>query len=50
MREAIIQKLAQITFTLLPYSKDPTPKRLEHVDGRDIDVTRIDESAIGGGL
>ncbi len=30
VREAIIQKLARIKFTLLPYSRDSEPKRLEH--------------------
>ena len=35
VREAIIQKLAQIQFTLLPYSRDAEPKRLEHIDLRD---------------
>ena len=31
VRETLIQKLGQITFTFLPYSRDPQPKRLEHV-------------------
>jgi len=30
VREALIQKLATIRFTLVPYSRDPQPKRLEH--------------------
>ena len=30
VREALIQKLAQIHFTLVPYSRDPMPQRLEH--------------------
>ena len=34
VREALIQKLASINFTLVPYSRDPVPKRLEHVDAR----------------
>ncbi len=35
VREALIEKLRRVRFTLIPYSKDPTPKRLEHVDSRD---------------
>lgn len=35
VREAIIDKLRRVRFTLIPYSKDPSPKRLEHVDSRD---------------
>jgi len=31
VREALIEKLATIRFTLVPYSKDSAPKRLEHV-------------------
>ena len=34
VREAIIQKLMNIQFTLVPYSRDPMPKRLEHADAR----------------
>jgi membrane protease subunit HflC len=34
VREAVVQKLSEITFELVPYSKDPAPKRLEHVDRR----------------
>jgi SPFH domain/Band 7 family protein len=34
VREALIEKLRRVRFTLIPYSKDPTPKRLEHVDSR----------------
>jgi len=30
VREAIIDKLRRVKFTLIPYSKDPSPKRLEH--------------------
>lgn len=50
VREAIINKLMDITFTLVPYSRDPAPKRLEHVDGRPTDAMRVDESVLGGGL
>ena len=35
VREALIEKLQTIEFTLVPYNRDPTPKRLEHVDSRD---------------
>jgi len=34
VREALIEKLRRVRFTLIPYSKDPTPKRLEHIDAR----------------
>jgi len=30
VREALIKKLLRIQFTLVPYSKDPAPSRLEH--------------------
>ena len=30
----LIEKLRRVRFTLIPYSKDPSPKRLEHVDAR----------------
>ena len=32
VREALIQKLSNIHFTLVPYSRDPEPKRLEHTN------------------
>ncbi|MFT5048778.1 MAG: regulator of protease activity HflC (stomatin/prohibitin superfamily) [Chlamydiales bacterium] len=48
VREAIIQKLRDITFTLVPYSRDPMPKRLEHMDARGKD-TMIDETSMNGG-
>lgn len=34
VREALIDKLTQIRFTFVPYSRDPAPQRLEHVDDR----------------
>ncbi len=34
VREALIEKLSRISFTLVPYSRDPMPKRLEHSDAR----------------
>ena len=45
VREAIVEKLRQIEFTLLPYSRDPQPRRLEHTE---TNASRIDESAFGG--
>ncbi len=33
VREALIKKLQTINFTLVPYSRDPAPKRLEHDEG-----------------
>jgi membrane protease subunit HflC len=33
VREALIAKLANIRFTLVPYNRDPSPKRLEHMNG-----------------
>ena len=48
VREAVIRKLMEVTFTLVPYSRDPEPKRLEHSDARGRD-TMIDEDAAGGG-
>lgn len=30
VREALIEKLASIRFSFMPYSRDPSPKRLEH--------------------
>jgi len=43
VREAIVQKLANIRFTLVPYSRDAQPERLEHVDARN------DEAVLSGG-
>ncbi len=33
VREALIQKLLGVKFTLVPYSRDPSPQRLEHSGG-----------------
>ena len=30
VREALIRKLNSIRFSLVPYSRDPAPRRLEH--------------------
>lgn len=48
VREAIIEKLLGVTFTLLPYSRDSEPKRLEHIDARGGMESLIDEAHIGG--
>lgn len=48
VREALIEKLLSITFTLIPYSRDPQPKRLEHIDGRGGVETMLDDSITGG--
>jgi len=48
VREAIIQKLASIQFTLIPYNRDSAPKRLEHIDARGPDSHLVDEASIGG--
>ncbi len=45
VREAIVEKLLSIEFTLLPYSRDPAPRRLEHLDSAN---TRLDDSVLGG--
>ncbi|MFT5154545.1 MAG: hypothetical protein ACI841_004553, partial [Planctomycetota bacterium] len=47
VREALIKKLASISFTLVPYSRDPVPKRLEHV-GATGSATLVDETAREG--
>jgi len=33
VREALIEKLRTVRFTLVPYSRDPAPQRLEHEGG-----------------
>ncbi|MFT7485453.1 MAG: hypothetical protein ACI9F9_001303 [Candidatus Paceibacteria bacterium] len=33
VREALIDKLSSIRFSLIPYSRDPMPQRLEHTGG-----------------
>jgi regulator of protease activity HflC (stomatin/prohibitin superfamily) len=50
VREAIIKKLLAIQFTLMPYSRDASPTRLEH-SGDPVEREReVVPSAIGGGL
>ncbi|MDP6739111.1 MAG: SPFH domain-containing protein [Planctomycetota bacterium] len=38
VREALVKKLTSIDFTLVPYSRDPQPTRLEHVDAKGMDA------------
>jgi len=47
VREALIDRLLSIQFTLVPYSRDPAPKRLEHSDARGHD-TMVDAAHQGG--
>jgi len=47
VREALIEKLAGIRFTFLPYSRDPAPKRLEHSGSSTGDTNRLDEESLG---
>ncbi len=48
VREALIKKLANIRFTLVPYSRDPQPKRLEHSGTKGMGELSGDQS--GGGF
>jgi hypothetical protein len=50
VREAIIKKLVGIQFTLMPYSRDPNPTRLEHSGDQASQAREIDPTGIGGGL
>ena len=36
VREALVKKLTSISFTLVPYSRDPQPTRLEHINAKDV--------------
>jgi hypothetical protein len=45
VREALIQKLPGIRFTLVPYSRDPAPQRLEHSG---LEPTTANRAATGG--
>jgi len=47
VREALIAKLENIEFTLVPYNRDASPKRLEHVDSRDGAVLMDDSKKAG---
>ena len=48
VREALIEKLSGISFTFLPYSRDPSPKRLEHTGSSNGDSNRVDEENFEG--
>jgi membrane protease subunit HflC len=48
VREALIEKLASIQFTLIPYSRDPQPKRLEHLNADQRALISGTESTRGG--
>ncbi|MCB9914123.1 MAG: hypothetical protein H6828_03110 [Planctomycetes bacterium] len=48
VREALIAKLASIRFTLVPYNRDPSPKRLEHLNAAN-DEQRDSAAALQGG-
>jgi len=45
VREALVEKLAGIRFTLLPYSRDPEPRRLEHVQATEQNLPLIVEGS-----
>ena len=47
VREALIEKLTGIRFTLVPYSRDPMPKRLEH-SGTKGDLGQMSGTQNGG--
>lgn len=47
VREALIEKLASIRFTLVPYNRDPSPRRIEHLNAG-TDAQRIGGAAEGG--
>jgi membrane protease subunit HflC len=49
VREALIKKLLNVKFTMLPYSRDPEPRRIEHVQSSSTVATRLDEQAYEGG-
>ena len=38
VREALVKKLTSIEFTLVPYSRDSQPTRLEHVEAKGMDA------------
>ena len=46
VREALIKKLRSIRFNLIPYSKDPAPRRLEHTDSQTARNDRNQRSAV----
>jgi membrane protease subunit HflC len=48
VRAALIENLKNITFTLVPYSRDPEPKRLEHTDLREASAKTLSAGRAGG--
>src|SRR5688572_11061052 len=50
VREAIVEKLLAIQFTLMPYSRDPDPTRLEHSGEEASQGRRVEPTARPGGL
>ncbi len=48
VREALVRKLANIRFTLLPYSRDASPLRLEHVETAPAAGPRVQEATLTG--
>lgn len=49
VREALVNKLLNISFTLVPYSKDPAPQRLEHSGTGKPDTQRLVPASTGDG-
>jgi len=47
VREALIEKLMSVNFTLVPYSRDPVPKRLEHTNAPNREA-QLDSDHRGG--
>ncbi|MEM1448252.1 MAG: SPFH domain-containing protein [Planctomycetota bacterium] len=47
VREALVEKLLGVRFTLIPYSRDPAPQRLEH-SGNAANAGRLVPSEMGG--
>ena len=41
VREALIEKLLGVSFTLVPYSRDPAPERLEHSGSTQSDERKV---------
>lgn len=51
VREALVQKLLGVNFTLVPYSRDPSPERLEHsgsTTNEELKVPADSDSSNGG--
>ena len=48
VREALIEKLLNVKFTMVPYSRDPEPRRLEHVQAPGAQSVLLDEATFEG--